>query len=163
MPNLCDNKLVISGKTLSLYHFRTCIEATKKDNEYRLLNTFMPCPEPLINASNEDHHQNEKEYGHKSWYSWRLAHWGVKWEGYHVELTAKPRSLILTFCTAWVPPIKGLKTISQYFPGLTFRLHWREEGGECGREVFRSSHALSFGSVCSAKKTKEDDNGKAVS
>lgn len=86
---------------------------------------------------------NEELYGSRTWYRWCNKNWGTKWNAYdaycegvvipEVGLKKKTTTLTLSFTTAWSPPVPVLRAIAQKYPQLSFKVKWREEGGDRGR------------------------------
>ena len=67
---------------------------------------------------------NIKAYGAPTWYEWRYAHWGTKWNTYdHEEVRETSRSLTYVFCTAWGEPRPVFEQLKKMFPGLKFSIH----------------------------------------
>ena len=83
----------------------------------------------------------------KSWYSWNITNWGVKWDvavqdneqysdTYMEGPTPNGENLVVyyNFNTAWGIPDKALAKLSEQYPSLLFTLSFEEEtgwGGEC--------------------------------
>ena len=145
MPNWCNN-------TVEIYHKDPAmLERVRKGfNAGALLNEFMPVPEDLqIVAgrvgSDEDPKQIELEaqekrnlekYGCKNWYDWCVSNWGTKWDvgGDGAEAQDIEGGLMLTFDSAWSPPIDAFATLIEQFdfeiramyyePGMAFAGIW---------------------------------------
>lgn len=101
----------------------------------------------------------------ESWYMWRLANWGTKWdasfngssmialgaETMDPELTMSTRGATVTpevvvykFDTAWSPPSPVVEKTSENFPELEFRLRYGEMGADyAGEEVFQAGICIS--------------------
>lgn len=99
----------------------------------------------------ETYKRNMEVYGHQTWYSWRIANWGTKWDTNNssiVEERYQPGgscSLIYVFDTAWSPPTEALTAISKRFSFLTFRMRYFECGmGFKGFMKLRNGAVLSF-------------------
>ena len=93
--------------------------------------------------------KNIDEHGHPTWYTWKISHWGTKWDlcnpqeiGHSTE-TSKELSYIhegkeaqadveYSFETAWAPPSSAFEKISKDFPTLVFELDFYEPGMEFG-------------------------------
>lgn len=67
--------------------------------------------------------ENFRSYGHPTWYSWCLEHWGTKWGacGVSVDETA------IWFDTAWSPAIPVFEHLIARFPDIPMRFSWSEE------------------------------------
>lgn len=146
MPNWCNN-------TVEIYHQDPAIlERVRKGfNEGALLNEFLPVPEDLkITAGFLGHDTPEQrelerkekanleKYGAKNWYDWCVANWGTKWDvgGDGYEAQDIPGGLMLTFDSAWSPPIDAFATLVDKFnfsiramyyePGMAFAGIWED-------------------------------------
>ncbi|MCF0254141.1 MAG: hypothetical protein HUK26_07420 [Duodenibacillus sp.] len=96
---------------------------------------------------------NLREHGARSWYDWRLAHWGVKWQPCGVERRGpSPGVVAYRFFTAWGPPAGVARRVREllaaaavdwrvHAPGLPphIELALFEERFGVDREVLRRS------------------------
>jgi hypothetical protein len=147
MPNWCNN-------TVEIYHNDPAmLERVRKGfNEGKLLNEFLPVPEDLqivagcVGADDdpkqialvEAENRNLEKYGVKNWYDWCVANWGTKWDvgGDGYEAQDIPGGLMLTFDSAWSPPIDAFNTLVEkqgfsiramyYEPGMAFAGIWED-------------------------------------
>jgi len=142
MPNWCNN-------TVELYHNDpTMIERARKAfGEGALLNEFIPVPEDLqITAGflgNGDAQKalelkeqaNIEKFGYKNWYDFCVNEWGTKWDigGGDSSVDDIPGGLMLTFDSAWSPPIGAYEKLMEqgfniramyYEPGMAFAGIW---------------------------------------
>lgn len=91
----------------------------------------------MENLSPEDIEQgkialdNLQKYGHKDWYSWRIANWGTKWNAYSIK---KIDDCSIKFDTAWGTPFPICEQLSKMFPDLTLTVSFADEdiGYNCG-------------------------------
>lgn len=82
-------------------------------------------------------YENIQEYGALTWYEWRIAHWGTKWNAYGLsENTAQEPRNELRFQTAWDAPHPLLQRLSEMYPDVLFEYEWADEdiGSNCGRK-----------------------------
>ncbi|MCO6042689.1 hypothetical protein NG895_02105 [Aeoliella sp. ICT_H6.2] len=71
---------------------------------------------------------NQRQYGHTTWYSWRLEHWGTKWNAYNVSVQEEsPLEAIIRFETAWSPAIPVVARLSELYPNVRFTLDYVDE------------------------------------
>lgn len=54
--------------------------------------------------------QNMEKYGATNWYDWCVNNWGCKWNACRTNVDTRGDIAIVTFQTAWAPPIKTLFT-----------------------------------------------------
>ena len=78
---------------------------------------------------------NILNYGVPTWYEWRIANWGTKWNSYSNFYEG---GSILNFQTAWSAPKAVLLKLSEMYPDVTMELEYADEdiGSNCGRAVF---------------------------
>ena len=112
MPNWCYN-------TLRLKHEDTAVldKVQKAFTDGKLLETMVP-------------YEGEWDY------NWCVANWGTKWDvGGDSYVRPNPNELVLTFDSAWSPPIKAYETLTEqgfevkasyYEPGLAFAGLWED-------------------------------------
>jgi hypothetical protein len=134
MPNWCAN-------TLTLEHEDPAMIARAKTAfaKGEFLHEFIPVPaelsEAVANASINE--EMVAKYGYSSWYDFCVANWGTKWDvgGGDGSLQDIPNGLMLTFDSAWSPPInayarlieQGFKVYATYYePGMAFAGIWED-------------------------------------
>ena len=72
---------------------------------------------------------NMKKYGHGDWYNWSIANWGTKWNAYDGYVNeVEDDCFVVSFSTAWSPPMPVLEKICELFPNLTIEMEYQEEG-----------------------------------
>ena len=77
----------------------------------------------------EEAQANIAQYGYSDWYEWCVKNWGTKWGDTETDLMVHDDDqTMLSFQSAWSPPVEGLQKISEKFPTLTFVLTYSEEG-----------------------------------
>jgi hypothetical protein len=138
MPNWTDNHITISHPNKSLID----LIAATQDTDKGVLSTIIPCPEELCDddlttwsrGPEQDARDAKKaelkaKYGHESWYSWNIAHWGTKWDlcEPHIE-RIDDNTVVVTAQTAWNPPIAAFETMLER--GYTVRALYCGEGPE---------------------------------
>ena len=68
------------------------------------------------------------------WYAWNNIMWNTKWDSYEVciqhlgQENSGETECIITFETAWSPPIGIVEELAKRYPELTFRLEYAEPG-----------------------------------
>lgn len=146
MPNWCNNNLFVEGEKKELNKFK---KKAVKDKEPLCLDNFVPMPKELDIDSGcfsgdkktemeKIYKENEKKYGYKSWYEWRIENWGTKWDISDVEIMDSGDTFIqYMFDTAWSPPTEWLRKVSEKYPELKFKIVFREDGmGFMGAEYY---------------------------
>lgn len=79
----------------------------------------------------------KERYGHAGWYSWRIAHWGTKWNAFGTSLVYNNgNEAQFFFVTAWNEPKIALEKLAAAFPRCTLHVH---VGGEIEGEPFEYS------------------------
>jgi len=121
MPNYCSNALIVTGDEAQTKEFLARIEKARGDRQDGIFNEFIPCPPELLAA---DAYANPP-----AWYTWRVKHWGTKWDVTHHNITfVTPTHLV--FDTAWAPPTEFVQAVSLMYPLLKFELAFSERGME---------------------------------
>jgi hypothetical protein len=186
MPNLCENRMSVLGDKNDTDAFRE--RHITEENEGLDFETVVKMPEILRNISTgktiidgemyqqwvEDQNDGSDKraltpeerleldaVGYRSWYDWRVDHWGTKWNAdpWHDTVTVKPRwnlldladlgfettvgpqdaELFYCFDTACGPPMPIFETLAKLHPRLTFVINYEEVGMDFGGDmVFRS-------------------------
>jgi hypothetical protein len=74
---------------------------------------------------------NIANHGYPTWYEWRIATWGTKWDAYSHKPGDNNADTVYScyFETAWSPAFPILKAMSHAFPDLSFRMAYADEGG----------------------------------
>jgi hypothetical protein len=146
MPNWCNN--VVEMSAISKEMIDRVAKAAPTGN---LLQEFLPCPQDLLDTVSGSHGQgtpeqtaledqqaaNVKQYGYPTWYEWKIANWGTKWDVGDCIATVSDDgySVTLTFDTAWSPPIGAYEKLTElgftikafyYEPGMQFAGIWEE-------------------------------------
>lgn len=71
------------------------------------------------------------QIGYMNWYDWSVAHWGTKWKACRAEIADECLNgsyVVITFATAWAPPLPVFYVMVEKFPALSFTFSWRNEG-----------------------------------
>lgn len=73
-------------------------------------------------------------------YEWCCENWDTKWNAYDVARRDYDGHVIVTFKTAWSPPLKVIAALAAKFPHMTFRLEYFERGMQfCGGVTWRAA------------------------
>ena len=93
------------------------------------LQLFLDVTCPEARASSDRHVKNIEDYGFASWYDWRLAHWGTKWDASDAELSEESATqFTYYFFTAWSAPEPVIEAMSRQHPLLQFEGTFDEPG-----------------------------------
>lgn len=117
MPNDCSNDLdiIVTDKEIA----KAIVEQAKKQ---QLLEWIIPTPKKSTSKLIDE------------WYSWRLEHWGTKWDIYDVyhesiEKTDDGRyKVLLSFSTAWSPAIFAIAEFIRRFRNTEVHYYYYEPG-----------------------------------
>jgi hypothetical protein len=111
MPNWCSNRATISGPAPVIAEITEIL-----NREDTPLLAWM-VPEP-------------KYEGDQDWYSWRVNHWGTKWDISDVYFEHQPEedSITFEFCTAWGPCVEAFYTWAANDGRVQFTLDYWEPG-----------------------------------
>lgn len=137
MPNYCYTQLEVTGPEDDIARFRNGIRFA--DNCFHILDSYYPTPADLLDipafGGNDDalhavYDRNLHRHGFRSWYDWRIAHYGSKWPDCDTTLEDEsPNRLYFHLSSAWSPLNEGFQHISTMFPTLGFVLSYEDEGG----------------------------------
>ena len=132
MPNWCENRLVVASedkkgmkKFLSLLGVSEDwmdSDRHRPDKVENLLSVFYPMPKELEGTKSPSSSPN--------WYSWCIDNWGTKWDVTAYVDDLDTEYLVLTFESAWSPPVQWLEKVAKDYPTLDFILRY-DEGGMC--------------------------------
>lgn len=140
MPNWCSNTLTLTHEDPA--QIQRAVDAF---NAGKLFQEFLPCPEALLDgtapADGAAAAANIEKYGASDWYQWCVDNWGTKWDantdGYEAIADEDGKSVVLSFSTAWGPPIEWYDNIEgfhitayYYEPGMGFCGKWTSEAGD---------------------------------
>lgn len=123
MPNWCNNSITLRHKDPAMID-----RAFKALTDARLLQEFVPCPQPLLDTMagsfgdadsqrelEERQAKNLDTYGAKDWYDWNVANWGTKWDvggSDGVIDRVDPNTLQASFDSAWAPPCAAYERLA---------------------------------------------------
>lgn len=69
-----------------------------------------------------------------NWYNWNTRNWGTKWDACEVEVSDEPGRIVISFDSAWSPPLEVLsQMIEEDYRDLNFVVNYREEQGWGGK------------------------------
>ena len=173
MTNHCSNYLTVSGSKDDLSKFKELF--LLYDGDGATYNNTVTLPielnsdvSPLPMRDGETQKQYDarmrhykKKFGHTSWYGWRIANWGTKWDIYDFYLNDnQDTSIDCSFNSAWSPPTEWLIKTAKQFQSLTFVMSYMEEGMcFCGKITIRDGFDIEdfYGDP-----VHEDENGNKV-
>jgi hypothetical protein len=137
MPNWCNNTLEITHSDPAMIE-----RARSAFADGRLLDEFHPVPNDLkivagrVGADDDQAQKdlvaqeqaNRTKYGYANWYDWCVNEWGTKWDvgGNGYEAQDIPNGLIMTFDSAWAPPVRAMEQLVDL--GFDVRLMYYEPG-----------------------------------
>lgn len=121
MPNWTTNKITVKHDDKA----KIDLIANIDPNDTGILQTLIPCPEELCDddltswsrgpeqdARDKKKAEMVKKYGYESWYDWRVANWGTKWDLCDPTITRVDDNTVMINCqTAWSPPDVALSTL----------------------------------------------------
>ena len=141
MPNWCSNQATIHGTKEQI------LELVGAYERGGVIENYLPTPREPDDPTKllgQDKPFNPDEDTTQSWYYWRIANWGTKWDFGKTEYTADEECdwqvdemgygvVHLRFETAWSPPIGWYEalnaldmTVEAYYfePGVSFCGQW---------------------------------------
>lgn len=151
MPNDCNNTLYVKGDEDLLTEFKARARSTeilkRGARSHLCFNNFVPIPEDkelqlrdgagcyLNQIKIGTYKPTHEEQLRDAWYNWSVHNWGTKWDAYEVSVAEDVRLLTYQFCTAWSPPLEGLKKVSAQYPELVFTMEYWELGNDFAGEI----------------------------
>jgi len=95
----------------------------------------------LFDLSNEEIELTKKylinyiNHKHIHWLTWRMHHWGTKWNAYKQKIYSFD---CIEFYTAWSAPVPVVLKLSELFPDVLITLTYADEdiGNNCGTYIF---------------------------
>lgn len=85
---------------------------------------------------------NIKKYGAPTWYEWSIQNWGTKWPARDAEVSDYMSRKVVTFWTAWDPPMPLIQKLAETWPTCSFTLDYDEDedydGTDCRCAVFKN-------------------------
>ena len=75
MPNVCDNRLAISGPPDAVRELVRSVGGPEEPFDFE---TLMPVPAEMLGPEG----RQPGESGLPLWYEWARTHWGVKWNAW---------------------------------------------------------------------------------
>jgi hypothetical protein len=150
MPNWITNRLLAKGAPNRIREF---LEAIRSDQQVLDFERIKPSPELIRRAGrvaspapwskeqyfiDEIHWRDftpkeEKELealGYRSWRDWCRDNWGTDRNAFEVELHESTVGLgyvVISFETAWSPPVRILECLREMFPDIAFGCEWYRE------------------------------------
>ena len=111
--------------------FTTTCSATLSEDEIRTISTYKSVDDLM--KLGETAVDNLMKYGAVSWYDWRWAHWGTKWNAYE---QVDSDGDTIQFDTAWSMPEPILRKLAEIcnehnvrFDGQWINEDWRADSG----------------------------------
>ena len=142
MPNWVMNTVNVTGDITELMKFKDYIDIEPTyagDFNKFSFHSFITLPEGTDIETYHGVHGNvgNEEVGREevNWYVWNNANWETKWDACEVDIqsyldpSGNLHSYVITFNTAWSPPLPVFYKMSEMFPALKFYIHYEEEQG----------------------------------
>ena len=83
---------------------------------------------PEVLMLGRQYRENEHRHGARTWYDWRITHWGTKWNAYEFQLVNEETPFEVAFMSAWDAPHPVIEAFSTRFPEATVRHVYVDEG-----------------------------------
>ena len=146
MPNHCECDLEIDGTPEEVAAF---MEAVKEGDQPFSCDKIIPYPEPYrsMDAKREQWKKDnpkdgpwypEKDGFNSGGYEWCIANWGMNWGAYDGVAYKRGNAQMISFRSAWSPPIPVMVAMAAKFPTMRFELNYFEQGMEkCGTWAYQ--------------------------
>lgn len=81
---------------------------------------------------------NLRQYGKATWYGWRNANWGTRWNA--CCFGGQESENCIRFQTIWSEPKLVIEALARKYPDITIRHEWADQdlGAGCGRRVYEN-------------------------
>lgn len=168
MPNWCSNETELLGSEKDIREIlrlssQTQYELDDVDGELKAyetpfsMNGLVPMPTSLENTTSMAGSENfakaiagDQTVEYKDWYTWRLAHWGTKWDlnpdsTYVSEVIVQDdnASVTISYDTAWSPVCDFWLQVSKKYPDVRIDVRYFEEGCNfIGQAIFEGGETL---------------------
>lgn len=157
MPNWCSNVLQVTGPLRDVRKFIVQNRYKEKTKGPLSFDRSIPMPEHFKNkdapvrkpgeTTEESMRRSHLEWAGKlpasDWHSWRICHWGTKWDAEEADISRIPGGVQYTFLTAWSPPVEWVEETSSKYPTLKFKIDYEEPGCDfAGTHVVQNGHTL---------------------
>jgi hypothetical protein len=78
------------------------------------------------------------------WYLWRCENWGTKWNALDTTFAREGESILLSFDTAWAPPVPIFHEVARRFPNLRVEGSLIEEMYNFGANILCQNGNVEF-------------------
>lgn len=72
------------------------------------------------------------------WYTWRMAHWGTKWNAFACYTEIGKSYITFKFATAWLPAIRIIERLNLLGYNFTVRYADEDLGNNCGEIIYHA-------------------------
>ena len=168
MPNWCQNTVNITGRRATIT--RVAEFLIDDQSNFSLEKIDPTPPDYLPNRFLGEVPQDENNMM-PLWYSWRLQHWGTKWN-VGVQYADRWRedaindTLSYFFDSAWSPPEEACKTLSKRYKSLRIELSYDEPGNDFAGETHwlggEEIYKVSYPSLIAAQWQEEEYDEPAI-
>ena len=123
MADIVLNTLEINGDRAELEQLKKCL-VNKKLRSCFSLEKIIQTPDELLEAEiGEEKAKNQEKFGYPTWYEYRLAKWGTKWDVMDAKVKTFDKNLLAyEFDTADGSPANAILALSKTYPNLLFDL-----------------------------------------
>lgn len=123
MADIVLNTLEIHGDKAVLEELKKRLVNKKIKSDFSL-EKIIQTPKELLDASTgEEKANNQKRFGYPTWYEFRIAMWGTKWDTMDAKVRTFDKDLLAyEFDTANNSPATAIVALSKDYPTLLFDL-----------------------------------------
>ena len=61
------------------------------------------------------------------WYRWNIDNWGTKWDAYNTDIHDYGTSIVMSFQTAWAPPVEVAQELRKRFKSVKIKWMFNQE------------------------------------
>lgn len=120
------------GTEEELAEIKEALFVTEGDNTGNLtFDKLVPMPDVIIETFAKQNRAAKQEAkrktGYADWYHWCTEHWGTKWDAMEGKITGAGKNwIILTFDTAYRPPVPVARAFRKRFPNAILSAFYNE-------------------------------------
>jgi hypothetical protein len=145
MPNYVHHHLTITGPETERERFMAECFSHANDKTNFDFDKLVPQPEHIKDEGNvRTLYSDGVRMKFPDWYLWRCENWGTKWNALDTTFAREGESILLSFDTAWAPPVPIFHEVARRFPNLRVEGSLIEEMYNFGANILCQNGNVEF-------------------